>query len=274
MNSFDDINYEPYGTIKNSQPNLLNKTKKSYSNSRDLYKRLNKEYNSEKGIICTYFVCSFDDSDNPVFGEDNNIKFLRKFDVALMFDSLPEDEFIDDEMGMFFDDSVKSKVDMNHFLEMSKYASKKTPKETGVNEGYTYLKGKKYKEYKPHIGDIVRLKSGTGDFYFEIIHSKLKDGFLQGTHAWELTLKRMKDSHNEISDEYDQKDIMNDIEDVLNNGKDELDVTEEAEEELEGYKYDATDDPEPIQPKSDGNTINSGGNEDNYIDTGGWFGEF
>jgi hypothetical protein len=257
-----------------SVPKYLYKGQAVYDTDRELFARMQSEYNTQNGVVVEWYVTSYDNQADPVWGEDDNRKFLRKFDVMALFDELPQDQFTFDNFGIFSLDTWKFQVSKKHFECASMTEAAATPElqHQGASEGYTKVEEKQYESHIPQINDYIRIKAGRGNQYYEVVYAEQLDSFLQGSYVWEITIKRMKDEQISVSDEFGQADGMfNGIASVTDNrGEDRLDVTEANNEQLDASKYVATDDnTEPVQD-SDA-WINSGG--DNYDATGGWWDE-
>lgn len=255
-------------------PSSLYKGQEFYNNDRALYARMQAEYTNQNGVVMEWYVTSYDGEADAVWGEDDDRKFLRKFDVMAYFDELPQDQFTWGEYGVYSMDVWKCQVSEYHFSCASKLAAEATPNpdRQGVEEGFTRQEDKLYESHLPKTNDYVRLKIGNEPYYYEVLYADKIKSFLQGDFMWEITIRRYKDEQIEVSDAYGQAETMNDMDRISDNrGEDKLDVTEANAEQLETKKYIATDD--LAQPSEKDAWINSGGDKESYDATGGWWDE-
>ena len=269
------VGFSPYGTDDCAIPKYLYKGQEMYNRDRELHAHLQAEMNKQNGVVIEYYITSYDRESDPVWGEDDNRKFLRKFDVMAMFDELPQDQFTFDNFGIFSLDTWKFQISKKHFECASRLEAESTPREElqGASEGFTKVDGKQYESHIPQINDYIRIKAGRGNQYYEIVYAEQLDSFLQGSYVWEITIKRMKDEQISVSDDFGQADgMLNGIGSVTDQqGEDRLDITDANDQRVENIKYVATDDVQV--PNMKDAWINSGGSQDSYDSDGGWWDE-
>jgi len=189
--------------------NWLHKGQECYDNERKLYDQVNTEFVNLNGMVAEYFVTTYNKDHNPIFGEDNNRKYVRKFDFMYFSDEMFEPDYSNNVFGIWGDNSYTVDIAKTHFLEASKYGSDATmQKENEISEGFTASTEFNFESYQPHIGDFVKVKSV--GLYYEVSNVKNRYTSLQGTSFWAVTLIPMKENQDsEVSNELGMGDQMN-----------------------------------------------------------------
>ena len=76
------------GAGHNIPNNWLHKGQSSYDGDRDLLDHLNSEFVNLSGMVGEYYVTSYDKKYDSIFGEDNDRRYVRKFDFMFFTDEM------------------------------------------------------------------------------------------------------------------------------------------------------------------------------------------
>jgi hypothetical protein len=194
--------------------NWIHKGQESYNTDRTLLDILNSEFVNQQGMVGEYFVTSYDKEYDKLYGEDNDRKYLRKFDFMFFTDEMFEPDYSNNMWGIWADNTNQIDVAKLGFLASSKTGSLNSEL-TGLEQGFTQDENFVFDEYQPQIGDYVYVKSV--GLYYEISNVKNRYTSLQGTSFWQLTLLPMKDHQDKIvSNENNMEDQMQNINDASN----------------------------------------------------------
>lgn len=169
MALFDDFPHEPSNQYFNHfNPN--------YDNEKLLYSLFNMECKNLHGVCMSFFIVSFNTQYDPLFGEDNNKRFIRRFEFMGQLE-LPKETKSFSTMGVNWTDVFHIHVSKRHF----EYAS-------CLNEN----KVSAYSQYTPHEGDV--LNTNYNNVYYEIISVKEEEEqFQQTKHSWDLIVRVIRD---------------------------------------------------------------------------------
>jgi len=156
------------------------------------------EYYNKFGVCMEYYQTTYDTSYDTVWGEDNNRRYIRKFEFNGYF-NLPREDKIWSKFGIEGTDEIIVWVSKRHFK-----AASMTP----TLESYN----------RPQIGDIIKSEYST--YFYEITEVAEDTGqFLQSNQfIWELHIKPMKDEFITTSPELKDSDInlVTNLDDIFN----------------------------------------------------------
>lgn len=173
MGNFDNI---PRG--KNSFFNYKNS---EYDAEKSLFDLFVTEAYNKNGVCMEYYVTTYDTKYNRIFGEDNDRRLERAFDVMVMY-QLPKEEKMWTKFGIEGTDNFSMWASKRHFRAAS-------------NNPLTE------EEYIPKMGDIIRSKYN--NYFYEIVEVVEEVGmWLQSKqHVWEFVVRVYKDEGIELTDE-------------------------------------------------------------------------
>ena len=184
-----------------------------YGNDKKLIGVLINEYYNKYGVCMEFYQTSYDKKYDTVWGEDNDRRYVRKFDLNGYF-NLPREDKVWTKFGIEGTDEIIVWVSKRHFT-----AASMTPE----LEPYE----------RPQIGDII--KSDYSNYFYEITEVAEDTGqyFQSNQFIWELHIKPMKDEFITVSDELEDSDIATatNIDDIFN-----IDNTVDVEKEDIVYK--------------------------------------
>jgi hypothetical protein len=151
----------------------------SYNNERELFDVLVTEAYNKHGICMDYYVTSYNTSYNKVWGEDNDRRFIRKFQIMTYF-TLPREEKLWSKFGIEALDSFSLYVSKRHFWKSSKYDDQQ-------------LNSCAFDPYIPKAGDY--LYSKYNKYLYEIVEVKdeVMMNLLSKQHVWEFMVEPFKD---------------------------------------------------------------------------------
>ncbi len=220
----------------NALPNQFFRHQRDYRNEKDLYKSLLTEGYNKNGVPMEYYLVSYDTSFDPIFGEDNDRRLERKFDVMAYYE-LPEEEELYSRLGIEGLDNFVIWISKEHFKHVSTYG----PDAFSVS-GATSGEGS-FAEILPCGGHIIKPKYT--DIYFEIQELKMEDEmFHQEKHTHTLLLRRLKDEGLTIPPSLSGDDIVDAI-----SGDDILDITDSIDLEKTDVLFNVSaDDKLPDDP--------------------------
>jgi hypothetical protein len=187
----------------------------NYNNERELFDLMVTEAYNKHGVCMDYYITSFDKSYNKIWGEDNNRRFIRRFQIMAFF-NLPREEKLWTKFGIEGMDSFSMYVSKRHFWETSQYDDIQT-------------NPKAFDPYIPRAGDYIFSKYNK--FIYEIVEVKdeIMMNLLSKQHVWEFMVKPFKDekiavtpatSAAPIADFTNKKTDKFDITQTINNKKD------------------------------------------------------
>ena len=152
-----------------------------YNNERELFDLFLTEAYNKHGVCMTYYITTFDTNADKIWGEDNNRRFVRKFDFMANF-TLPREEKLWNKFGI---------AGMDQF---SMYSAKRHFK-TASTFDYAQTSADVFPPYIPQIGDI--LMSDYAKYVYEIVEVKEEIGMylLSKQHVWEFIVKPFKNEN-------------------------------------------------------------------------------
>lgn len=210
----------------NAMPNDYFRHQQNYSEDKTLYDSLITEAYNKFGVPLVYYIVTYDVNYDKIFGEDNNKRVLRNFNVQGYYDLPKEMEQYSQFMieGL---DNFHIHISKKHFETASTYGGISTSALEGDESAYT-----------PHEGDILKAKYN--DYWYEIIQVKQQEEqFLQEQHSWDLTVKPLKDEHLTVTGDMiaDEISAHFDVDDIFN-------VSSAVSNEKEDYLYNTSGDSE------------------------------
>lgn len=148
----------------------------TYNTERDMISVMINEAYNKFGVCFVYYVSTYDLKYDRIWGEDNNRRFIRNFNVNGYF-TLPKEEKMWSKFGIEGMDDITLWISKRHFDWVSK--------DKINNEDFP----------RPRIGDVLR--SEYENYYYEIVEVAEDTGnYLQSMqHLWELQLRVFKDEN-------------------------------------------------------------------------------
>ena len=199
--------YIAYSNMPNSY--ITKRADYQYNNERELYDLMITEVYNKHGVSLSYYITSYDTAYDKIFGEDNNRRFVRKFNFMSFF-SLPREEKLWTKFGIDGMDQFSMFVSKRHFREASTY-------------DYKQLSANTYASVIPRIGDIIM--SDYAQYAYEITEVKEEVGMalLSKQHIWELIVKPFRDER--IAVPSDVSATMPEMNAISNKPNDVMDIT-------------------------------------------------
>jgi hypothetical protein len=195
-----------------------------YQNDKKLYDNFLTEAYNLFGVPCNYYVTTWNTSADRIFGEDNDRKFTRSFEVYTYYD-LPKEEELWSKFGIEGLDNFWMYCSKKHFSVASTCDISGT---TGT-----------YAEYTPKAGDIIYSKY-TQKFY-EILTVKDAEGiFLQQKHSWYFICKPYIMEHIKLTSATSATEISA-YTNMGASGSDILDLKATVESEISAVEYNPPD---------------------------------
>jgi hypothetical protein len=156
-----------------------------YNNERELYRDLVTEAYNRFGVCMTFYVLSYDTQYDKIYGEDNDRRFVRKFDI-MAFYPLQTEEKLWTKFAVAGVDEFSLFVSKDHFREASTYGDAKAPGNIGPNT---------YPVYIPKNGDVVQ--SQYNGYLYEIANVKEEAMMihLNKRYVWEFVVRPFMDEH-------------------------------------------------------------------------------
>jgi len=205
MSNFDDFpkNRNPYFDFRSDK----------YAKDKNLLSLFATESINKFGTCCIFYQTSHDLKYNPIFwGEDNNRRFITKFDLMTYY-QLPTEEKMWTKMGIENLDTFSMYVAKRHFRAASK--PRGGP------------------EVIPKMGDIIMAKYD--DLIYEITEVAESEGnFLQSKeHMFEFVVKPFKDEGIELPESLSGSSISA----YTNKNEDIFDIANDVDVEKEDILY-------------------------------------
>jgi hypothetical protein len=245
--------------------NWLHKGQEAYDSERHLLDHLNSEFVNLNGMVAEYYVTTYDKKYDLILGEDNQRRYIRKFDFMFFTDEMYEPDISNNPFGMWSDNSNTMDVAKIGFLAASTNASSGDTEYIDIKSGFTTNEDYVFDEYEPKIGDFVKVKSV--GLWYEISSIKNRYTSLQGSSFWQITIIPMKKNNNiEVSDEAGQADVMENIDNVDKQRQEDLDLfnlNDQVDEMAKGVIYEEKEIEEP--------TAISDRTQDDRTGVDGWF---
>jgi hypothetical protein len=186
VSSASDINdtYLQYTDIPNEYINKCTTSTYAgsvgnYNNERELYDVLVTEAYNKHGICMDFYVTSYDTSYDKIWGEDNDRRYVRRFQIMAYF-TLPREEKLFSKFGIEGLDSFSMYVSKRHFWEASKY----NDVQTNPNA---------FDPYVPKVGDYIYAKYNKNFFEIVEVKDEIMMNLLSKQHVWELMVKPFRD---------------------------------------------------------------------------------
>lgn len=156
-----------------------------YNNERELYRDLVTEAYNKFGVCMTFYVLSYDTQYDKIYGEDNDRRFVRKFEI-MAFYPLQTEEKLWTKFAVQGVDEFSLFVSKDHFRVASTYGDQMVPGNIGPNT---------YPAYVPKTGDVVQ--SMYNNYLYEIVSVKEESMMihLNKRYVWEFIVKPFMDEH-------------------------------------------------------------------------------
>jgi hypothetical protein len=158
---------------------------KDYSNEKQLYRKAVTEAYNRFGICMTYYIVSYDTAYDKIWGEDNDRRFVRKFDIMAYY-PLNTEEKMWTKFAIQGIDNFSIFVSKDHFREACTYGNTVVPGNIGPDT---------YSTYVPKVGDVIQSKYN--DYLYEVVTVKEESMMfhLDKHYVWELIVNPYKDMH-------------------------------------------------------------------------------
>ena len=156
-----------------------------YENERKLYRKVTTEAYNKFGVCMIYYVVSYDTQYDKIWGEDNNRRYIRRFDIMCRF-PLPTEEKMWTKFAIEGIDNFSIFCSKNHFRTASTYGN--TLVAGNIGQGT-------YPIYVPKNGDV--LQSKYNKYLYEIVTVKEEAMMvhLSKSYVWDFVIKPYMDEH-------------------------------------------------------------------------------
>lgn len=187
-----------YGTYIPRTEHSLYKGQAKYDKDRKMFPSLNSELVSLNGIPISYYMTSYDKNHDPIFGEDNNRVFVRKFVIMVLSEdgsSPGTNQFTWDDGGITTSDTITILTSKRHFMYASTLGAivKTQEGEGSASNGFTFNPNVKHEQLNaPRIGDCVRIHAS--DEFMEIVSVYDAEEFLLSNDLLKFELKQLTDN--------------------------------------------------------------------------------
>jgi len=151
----------------------------NYNNERELFDVMVTEAYNKHGICMDFYVTSYDKQYDKIWGEDNDRRFVRRFEIMAYY-NLPREERLWSKFGIEGMDSFSVYVSKRHFWDASQYDDLQTNSSA-------------FDPYIPKAGDYLYAKYNK--YIYEIVEVKdeIMMNLLSKQHVWEFLVKPFKD---------------------------------------------------------------------------------
>lgn len=174
--------YREYSNMPNSY--ITKCTGPKYNNERELYDLMITEVYNKHGVCMTYYITTYDQNYDRIWGEDNDRRFVRKFELMTFF-TLPREEKLWNKFGIDGMDQFSMYASKRHFQTASTY-------------NFDGTSAAAEDSYIPKMGDIIM--SDYAKYVYEVVEVKEEIGMylLSKQHVWELIVKPFRDEKIEV----------------------------------------------------------------------------
>jgi len=192
-----------------------------YNNERELYDLMITEVYNQRGVCVTYYAVTYDQNYDRIWGEDNDRRFSRKFDI-MVFYMLPREEKLWTKFGIDGMDQFSMYASKRHFRTASQY-------------DWEGVSASAHDAYIPKIGDIIM--ADYNQFIYEVVEVKEEIGMylLSKQHVWELIVKPFRDEKIEVPAEL--SGTMPEMESQVNRKSDRFDTNSNVDTRKVPIKY-------------------------------------
>jgi hypothetical protein len=196
-----------------------------YENERELYRGLVTEAYNRHGICMTYYIVSYDTQYDRIWGEDNNRRFIRKFEFMAYY-PLQSEEKMWTKFAIAGLDQFSLFISKDHYRVACTYGQDKVRGNIGPNT---------YPIYVPKTGDIVQ--SMFNNYLYEVVTVKEEAMMihLNKRYVWELVVKPFTDEH--LSLDMETSASMGTVSAFVDVKPDILDVSNQAISAAEARAY-------------------------------------
>jgi len=148
--------------------NFFNVNSNLYSSEKNLFDLLATECINFHGICCEYYLTTWDENHNRIWGEDMDRFYVRSFDFMSMME-IPQEIGIHSVQGLNLQDMFHLYVTFKHFQAAS-----------GFGEGNV--------SFQPKTGDVIKTKFNERFWEIVDVGQETPDMHLQTKHAWDITV--------------------------------------------------------------------------------------
>lgn len=176
-------NYYSMGNDTHMPNGYVTKCSSNYDNVRKVYGNMMTEMINQHGVCMKYYITTWNTNYDKIFGEDNDRRFERVFDVMSYY-QLPKEEKLWTKFGIEGLDSFSMYISKLHFKQASTFGNRYVPGNIGINT---------YNNYIPKIGDIIM--SDYTNYIYEVTEVKEEATMflMSKQYVWELIVKTYKD---------------------------------------------------------------------------------
>jgi hypothetical protein len=170
-------NYDAADVMPNSW--IRKRGGQDYSGEKKLFRGLITEAYNKLGTDVSYFIISYDTQYDRIWGEDDDRRFVRRFDVMCWF-PLASEEKMWTKFAIEGIDNFSMYISKEHFSAASTYGHNLVAGNIGPNT---------YSAYYPKAGDI--LMSNYNEYIYEVLTVKENafQALIDKHYCWELILK-------------------------------------------------------------------------------------
>jgi len=200
MSNFEHFNRgkNPYFDFRNGYESDKNMLSKLLTNAINMH-----------GVCMQYFQTSYDVIYDPIFGEDGNRRFIRKFDLMCQF-QLPREDKMWTSFGISNLDNFSMFCSKRHFAAAS---------------GPTKI--------IPKIGDIIMSRYAPNIYEITEVVEDVSMFLQSKQHMWEFVVKVYKDEGIELPDSMSGTSLSA----YTNKAEDIFDITNDIDVEKEDIIY-------------------------------------
>jgi len=167
-------NFDHFNKGKNSYFDFRNP---AYDRDKQLFGLLATEAFNKFGTCMEFYQSTYDVSFDRIFGEDNNRRFVNKFEIMVYY-QLPTEEKMWSSFGIQNMDTFSMYCSKRHFRAV-----------TSGDDG----------EYIPKIGDIIMAKYAPNIYEITEIAEEVSMFLQSKEHMWEFVVSEYKDEHISVS---------------------------------------------------------------------------
>ena len=191
----------------------------NYNNERELFDLVVTEAYNKHGVCMDFYVTSYDKEYDKIWGEDNDRRFERRFEI-MTFYNLPREERLWSKFGIEGINQFSIYASKRHFWTASQYNDVQS-----ISNAFP--------PYIPKVGDY--LYSKYNKYIYEIVEVKdeIMMNLLSKQHVWEFLVKPFKDEKIETTSLTSAAPIA----DFTNKDSDIFDVTDTIDEKKDDVNY-------------------------------------
>jgi len=174
-----------YGRYPVRPTGLMNQYNQAYDSNRDLIAIMMTEQYNHAGVKSEFYITTFDTSYDERFGDDDDRRIIRKFELMVWF-QLPKEDKTWSMFGIEGLDNFTMYCSKLHFDEASTCDATGNPQT--------------HEMHVPQIGDIIKV--AFNNFIYEIVDVKEEDlmSYQSKRYAWSFTVKPFVNEKQGVED--------------------------------------------------------------------------